>query len=165
MARQYLNNSYSARAKAYERLGNYSESLTDWDKAIELAVTDLGRVDARNFRAHARVRAGMIDQGIADVEQLLKAIQWSPIEYFNFACTYGFAAGKTMDKKHEYLERAMALLKEAVAKGYNDVERFKTNANLNSLRDRADFKQLVADLEKKLPAKPANAAPAKTEKR
>jgi len=42
---------------------------------------------------------------------------------------------------------AMKWLKEAVARGYNNVAHIKKDADLDVLRNRDDFKKLVADLE------------------
>jgi serine/threonine protein kinase/tetratricopeptide (TPR) repeat protein len=44
-------------------------------------------------------------------------------------------------------ERAMALLKQAVAAGYKDAARLKQDRDLDALRDRADFTRLVTTLE------------------
>jgi eukaryotic-like serine/threonine-protein kinase len=46
-------------------------------------------------------------------------------------------------------ERAMAWLKQAVAAGFNDTAQMKRDTDLNVLRDRDDFKQLVAELEER----------------
>ena len=43
----------------------------------------------------------------------------------------------------------MALLKQAVAKGYKDAAHMKKDKDLDPLREREDFKQLLAELEKK----------------
>jgi hypothetical protein len=44
-------------------------------------------------------------------------------------------------------DRAMIWLKHAVTAGYKDVAHLKTASELDALRDRQDFKKLVADLE------------------
>ena len=46
-------------------------------------------------------------------------------------------------------DRAMAWLHKAVAAGYPNSLELSTSPDLNILRDRADFKMLLADLEKK----------------
>jgi hypothetical protein len=46
-------------------------------------------------------------------------------------------------------EEAMALLKEAVAKGYKNAAHMKQDKDLDALRDRADFQKLLAELEAK----------------
>jgi tetratricopeptide (TPR) repeat protein len=162
-AKQYLRNSYSARAKAYERLQSYSEALEDWDKAIEYG-SKQGLPGDRVRRAYARVRVGMIEQGMTDIAELSKAFNWLPDICFSMACTCSYASNKSTGKTREYADRAMALLKEAVAKGYKDIQSIKTNADLNPLRERADFKQLLSELEEKVQAKPTNSAPPKSEK-
>ncbi len=44
---------------------------------------------------------------------------------------------------------AMATLRQAVAGGYNSVAYLKREKNLDPLRERVDFKKLIAELEKK----------------
>ncbi len=46
-------------------------------------------------------------------------------------------------------DQAMAWLKNAVAAGYDDLVAMKTDKDLDALRDRAEFKTLLAELEKK----------------
>lgn len=43
----------------------------------------------------------------------------------------------------------MAWLDQAVAAGYHDAARLKTSKDLDTLRDRTDFKRLLADLSTK----------------
>jgi tetratricopeptide (TPR) repeat protein len=49
-----------------------------------------------------------------------------------------------------YGERALKLLRQAVQKGFKDVQQLKTDPDLAPLRAREDFQQLVAELEKQL---------------
>jgi len=53
-----------------------------------------------------------------------------------------------------YADRALALLREAVRHGYTDAAHMKKDPDLTPLRGRTDFQQLLAELEKKPPAKP-----------
>ena len=43
----------------------------------------------------------------------------------------------------------MTMLRDAVAKGYKDAAHMKKDKDLDALREREDFKRLVADLEAK----------------
>jgi tetratricopeptide (TPR) repeat protein len=56
-------------------------------------------------------------------------------------------------RRHEatqfYGEAAMKLLRDAVSKGYKDVAHMKADPNLNPLRQREDFRMLIAELEGK----------------
>ena len=47
-----------------------------------------------------------------------------------------------------YADQAMAMLRAAVAKGYKDAAHMKKDKDLDALREREDFKQLLAELEK-----------------
>ena len=51
----------------------------------------------------------------------------------------------------DYAARAVDGLRQAIAKGYNDIDSMRKDKDLDSLRKRADFKQLLADLEAKSP--------------
>ena len=49
----------------------------------------------------------------------------------------------------------MKLLRHAVDKGWKDPDHMKNDGDLAPLRDRDDFKKLLAELEKMFPAKPS----------
>ena len=53
----------------------------------------------------------------------------------------------TAQKADAEVDRAMVMLRDAVAKGYKDIEQLKTDKNLDALRERDDFMKVVADLE------------------
>jgi serine/threonine protein kinase/TolA-binding protein len=59
--------------------------------------------------------------------------------------------------------RAMTWLKQAVAAGYNNVAQLAKDRDLDSLRQREDFKKLFAELEKKFSPKVTLAPPSKAE--
>ena len=64
-------------------------------------------------------------------------------------------APKRQAEMQFYADQAMAMLRDAVAKGYKDVEHMKKDKDLDPLREREDFKKLVAELEaaKEAPSK------------
>jgi hypothetical protein len=49
--------------------------------------------------------------------------------------------------KERYANRALDLLRQAVQKGYKDVAHMKKDTDLDPLRQRADFQQLIRELE------------------
>jgi tetratricopeptide (TPR) repeat protein/predicted Ser/Thr protein kinase len=59
----------------------------------------------------------------------------------------GDQSAKTAKEAAAEADRAMAWLKQAVAAGYRNVARMKQDKGLDVLRDRADFKELIAVLE------------------
>jgi hypothetical protein len=78
------------------------------------------------------------------------------VTLFNAARVFALAAGRSDEtagslSKEECAKRAVALLRQAVAEGFNSVEHIKRDDDLTALRQRDDFKKLLAELEKKFP--------------
>ena len=92
---------------------------------------------------------------MAEVAELTKNPSWNADQWYNFACVYSLASTKIADKKNEYADRAMELLQKAVKAGWNDAKHTAKDTDLVPLRDREDFKKLLADLERKPAARPA----------
>ena len=126
----------------------YDEAGNDWDRAIELSTKE-ERPDLMAFRANTYVKAGKVAKAVADVTELTKNPNWEPGRWYNFACVYAVAAEKTPDKKQEYCDRAMEMLQKAVKTGWNQADHISADQDFNSIRDRDDFKKLLAVLEKK----------------
>jgi hypothetical protein len=53
-------------------------------------------------------------------------------------------------RAEQYARRAVALLRQAVQKGYKDVTHMTKDPDLDALRARDDFKELLAQLELKV---------------
>jgi hypothetical protein len=75
---------------------------------------------------------------------------------YNAACYRAVTAAviRAMDKSpgaalqaDDQADRAMAWLRKAIAAGYNNVANMKHDTDLDALRDRTDFKALVAGLQ------------------
>src|SRR5262249_11152648 len=56
-------------------------------------------------------------------------------------------AGKRQAAVRFYGDQAMAMLRQAVAKGYKDAAHMSKDQDLDALRQRKDFKDLLAELE------------------
>ena len=90
-------------------------------------------------------------QATAELAQLAKAPTWTADRYYEFACANAFARAQFPDDKQDYPERAIALLQKAIKAGYADFANMKKDTDLDPLREREDFKKLLAELEKKFP--------------
>ncbi len=73
---------------------------------------------------------------------------------YNFACLSAITSGKEPAKKQEYADRAMELLLKAVKAGYADAAELAKDKDFDPLRERADFKKLLAELVAKSAVKP-----------
>jgi hypothetical protein len=75
-----------------------------------------------------------VAEAVADVEELTKSSSWSADQWYDFACVYAVASGKATDKKQEYANRAMELLRQSVKAGYADAAHMANDIDLDPLR-------------------------------
>jgi len=67
---------------------------------------------------------------------------------YNITCCHSLLTAKS-DDRDKHADLAMDWLKQAVTAGYKDIAHMKNDKDLDSLRDRNDFKKLITDLEAK----------------
>jgi len=67
---------------------------------------------------------------------------------YGIACTHAQMIAKAEDRSKQ-ADLAMDWLQQAVAAGYKDVAHMKKDTDLDPLREREDFKKLMAELEAK----------------
>jgi serine/threonine-protein kinase len=155
-ARFFLRNAHWGRALALDRLGRHAEATADWAQA--LALNDEKSRDGwfRLRRSLSLARAGQHAQATAEVEELLWPGTADGDTLYDAACVYALAAAQAAKeaaphtsslRAEQYARRAVTLLRQAVQKGYKNIARLKTDADFDSLRPRADFQQLVRELE------------------
>jgi tetratricopeptide (TPR) repeat protein len=138
---------------AYHRLRKYAEAVKDLDRAVELS-PKAEQPPYRAARAQSRLNAGQVAEAVAEVAELTKTSgadapgspKWNAGQRYNFACVYSVASGKIADKQQAYTDRAMVWLTKAVAAGFADFTLLDEDGDLDALRDRADFRKLLADI-------------------
>ncbi len=109
-------------------------------------------------------RAGKLSEASNEAAQLFELITdaasfptFTFEHWYDCSRFFALASGKTADKKRNYGDRAMELLHKAVRAGYKDAAHMKKDNDLDLLRDRSDFKKLLAELQMK--NAPKNAKP------
>jgi serine/threonine-protein kinase len=113
-----------------------------------------------NLRMLVHANAGLLDQAAAvKAAEKKRDLDWDPpSDAYNAACALALCipivekVDKIETAKRQaailfYGDQAMAMLRDAVAKGFNDALFMKQDDDLKALRNRDDFKKLVADLE------------------
>jgi tetratricopeptide (TPR) repeat protein len=145
IVRQTLQNCHTWRAKAYERLHKFAEAVKDWDRTVVLSPPG-DRPKFRMSRATSQIRAGMVVEAVAEVAELTKIPNRNADDSYNFACVYAIASAKIADKKQEHADRAMELLQQAVKAGFTDAAHMAKDTDLDPLRDRDDFQELLDSL-------------------
>ncbi len=122
--------------------------------AAKAAEVELSR---RADRVDSLVQSGRLVEAVAEVDGLSTNPYCSAGQWYNFAAVYSLASAKIEDRKKEYADRAMELLQRTVTAGWNEAQHAEflaKDADLDPLRDREDFKKLLADLERKAAAGP-----------
>jgi hypothetical protein len=156
---------------AFKSLADHTgfQALLAEHQAIETAIKENSEC---NKRALALLQKGDHAGAVAEVKPILVSKYANRIDYYNAACVFSLAsAAVRKDEKilaeeqaklgREYADRAMELLRRAVAKGYGqpaDLKHMKTDTDLDALRQREDFQKLLKDLEAKA-SKTSDATP------
>jgi tetratricopeptide (TPR) repeat protein len=150
-----------------DRAGQPEVALEEYAKAIEIMEQALSRgylrvrvvlLAARINRDAIQAERGDHGRATEDVEALLRQGDLLALHVYNAACAFSRASAAAehdaklspteRDRvKAGYADRAMELLRQAVAKGYRKPSIIKPDPDLDSLRARKDFQKLLADLE------------------
>jgi hypothetical protein len=91
---------------------------------------------------------------------LKKLAKPEPVNIYETACCYALICGTASEKGSGLTtadadtagEQAMATLRRAISAGYRDLANMRKDTDLDSLRKRPDFEQVLADLEKEVKA-------------
>ena len=81
----------------------------------------------------------------------------SASDFYNVACCFSLFVRSAVEESDQELNalRADEFLKLAIEKGWDDVERFKNDTDLEPVRARDDFKKLLAKLETRKATQPS----------
>jgi serine/threonine protein kinase/Flp pilus assembly protein TadD len=160
-ARQSLFDGLMGRGYAYVNLGRQDEAAKDWQRMLEISE---GQPDIRIriYRPFALVFLGEHSKAAAEIETLVAESHIQGRNLLLFAkvhslCSAAAAAEaqlplaereKLADK---YGRRAVDLLRQARARGYfqgpGQLAELKESKDLESVRSRSDFQQLLTELE------------------
>jgi serine/threonine-protein kinase len=155
-ARRDLRTAYWGRANALAQLNRHAEAAADWEQAVALNDEKPYASGLRLQWAFSLARAGRPTQATAAIEELLRSGNADAGTLYDAACVYAVAAAHAEKQSpphtnslraEQYARRAVALLRQAVAKGYRDSAHLKKDPDLDPLQPRADFQQLLGELD------------------
>jgi len=137
------------RAMTLCGLSRYAEALKDWDRAIEM---DDGRYPSllRIKRASNLLNVKDHVRATADAAAIAESSTATAEDLYNAACVYSLSSQLAADdalRIESYRGKAVEILRQALAKGYQDLERIRTHGDLEALRSRDDFQQLMKELD------------------
>jgi len=116
--------------------------------------------DAQIMRSAVRIRLGDHARAAEELEELARQSDLHDVYVYNIACAFSQAsaavdrdtklsAAERSRLKNHYADRAMEFLHKAVDKGYRYPNKIKNDADLEPLKTRKDFVELIAELEAK----------------
>jgi tetratricopeptide (TPR) repeat protein len=158
-----LTQAHIVRANTLTRLGRHAEALADWERVLELH-TGHGRPWYCLQKGLTLARLGEHERAAREVEEVLgESGRYSDMVIRKLtrdaANVYAVAAAAALqDGKRSEAERAalaeryaaagVASLRRAVQNGYSALAKLNQDKDLEPLRTRDDFKDLVAEMHK-----------------
>jgi tetratricopeptide (TPR) repeat protein len=153
--RLFLRNAHWGRAEALDKLGRHADAVKDWDRALELNALQVDEPGLRSGRARTLARAGEHARAVAEANALAEAKDVTGDTLYDLTCVCAIAAAGAKDAQtpgadarrlaEGYAARAVELLRRALAKGFQGAARVNKDKDLDALRERADFKELLAE--------------------
>ncbi len=112
------------------QIGIFEEALQD----------NPSNTEALRFLAHAYTLAGRTEDGLSADQRLVALLPTDPRARYNLACSNALS-GK--------IEAALAVLREAVELGFDDLNLIKKDHDLDSLREEPGYQAIIEDLERR----------------
>jgi tetratricopeptide (TPR) repeat protein len=143
-SRRYLCNDYSRRAYALDELGRHAEAARDWRRALELSDPPM----APKYRLGEAVSLAGGDRrhepALKLAEELAREEGIAPNTLYGMACICAIAS---RDEAHRevYAAKAVALLRLAVDRGFDDDTAIRGDWDFRSLLQRPDFQAVIAE--------------------
>jgi tetratricopeptide (TPR) repeat protein len=133
-----LSNAHAGRAAALAKLDRADEATAAWRDAAETAPTDSRPVRESTYAVQlARVGQAAPARALADKLESHD----SKIVLYNLACVHAILHRTTRDRADA--DRAMKFLAAAVRRGYANRDLIDRDADLESLRERDDYRALL----------------------
>jgi serine/threonine protein kinase len=162
-ARSCLFEAHFGRALALRKMGRDEEAAKDWRRMIELSEGQ-PHINKQLYRPSALALVGEHARAATEMETLLAEGKVQPVNVYNFGQYYALSSAAAAadarlpadERKRladHYSRRAVELLRQAQGAGYfrdpARLARMKDNKDFDPLREREDFKKLLAELETK----------------
>lgn len=149
--REDLRNGYWRRAGTLDQLQRPAEAVPEWQKAIDLS-DPADRPTPRCALVGSLARSGQHARAFVLAKEITADLKLKPESGYQLASACAVCAAAAKDDpslKEQYAAMSIALLKWAVACDYEHADSIRADPDLDPLRDRDDFQQLLTDLDRR----------------
>jgi serine/threonine protein kinase len=151
--RETLALSYRTRAEALAKLDRFPEAVQDLDRAIELGHAPIP-TEVRLQRASCLLKMKDHARAAADAATVAADPAATANDVYNAACVNALASKLALDDAalaESYAARAVLVLRQAHAKGFQDAAAINADADFDAIRSREDFQKLFKEWDAKSP--------------
>jgi tetratricopeptide (TPR) repeat protein len=144
--RRVLREVAAAEAELLTQAGRPVDAIDWWSKAVASADSST-QADLRQRLAACLVQAGDHRRAVEEAEGSVTGPGLDPHAFVNAAvvCAEATTSVRANDElARQYGERAVRLLRQAIARGYKDVAEIRQHPAFTVLRGREDFQKLMA---------------------
>jgi serine/threonine protein kinase len=127
------------------------QAVNDLDFALQQPAAEVAVL--LDLRVRFLLKEQQPSAAVASAAKMREFAADEPLQLYKAACLYALCAASAREAKNaaagpeQLCDEAMELLKRAVAKGFKNTAQMKQDRDLDALREREDFKQLVAEQE------------------
>ncbi len=140
----YLVDSWVRRSSTRMHAGNFESAMQDLKKADTLSPEN---PEVLSMTALVNIRLGNVQEGLAATDALIAEMPDDDYALYNGACTYSRAAeqdGTSAADRESWRDRAIQLLEQTNATGFNDHEHLVKDPDLISLHVHPRWDAVVA---------------------
>src|SRR5262249_27078321 len=149
VARDFLRNCHRVRGLLYTQQGEHRLALREYETALKFDDHGLRRNILSRQRARALAYLKEHARATAAADVVVAEKDADAATFYDAACVFALSAAVVDDREQAgmYATRSIVLLARAVEKGFRSAGSLKHEPDLASVRSRADFRQLVVNLE------------------
>jgi len=150
-----LRDGHWARAQLLMTLERYADALIDWDRAIEFDSGDEKLfLRAQRMLCQLRVDTILAEQDLQQIAHEVSAANTKvdPATFYDLACAFSLIAAQKADstERETAAIQALEFLRQAKSAGFfssaQELNQLRDDADLTTIRDRADFQQFVDEV-------------------
>lgn len=146
---------YAGRAEGLSYAGRHNEAASAWAQA---AISIPEKADVYQVQqAYQLMHCGRFEEALVLANQVVKGRSRNLVAVYNAACLFSQASSLIANSSEEYTKRALQILRELASLNYfkdsAHLKDLREDADLNPIRNRAEFQSLIRENEAGRPSR------------